>query len=243
MTSITIPSSITDIDGRAFAGCKDLADVYCYAEQVPSTRTTAFADSYINYSTLHVPASAINAYKTTDPWSGFGTIVALDGEEPEAKQCATPTISYADGKLSFDSETEGVEFISKITSEDFNSFYTSEIDLTATYTITVYATKAGYDNSETATATLCWMEKTPGEDTSIGVIQVPSRALLIQQQGSVLTVQGAADGTLVSVYGVNGILAGSAVAQSGLAAISHNLPAGSVAIIKVGEQTVKVVVQ
>ena len=29
-------------------------------------------------STLHVPASAIEAYKTTEPWSDFGTIKAIE---------------------------------------------------------------------------------------------------------------------------------------------------------------------
>ena len=32
-------------------------------------------------STLHVPASAIEAYKTTEPWSYFGTIKAIDTAE------------------------------------------------------------------------------------------------------------------------------------------------------------------
>ena len=30
---------------------------------------------------LHVPVSAIEAYRTTAPWSGFGSIVALTEEE------------------------------------------------------------------------------------------------------------------------------------------------------------------
>ena len=122
--------------------------------------------------------------------------------------------------------------------------YSSEIDLTATYFITVYATREGYDKSDIATATLCWIEKESEEvDPETGVVSIPSRALLIRQQGSVLTVQGAADGTPVSVYNASGILAGSAVTEHGIATIPATLPAGSIAIIKVGEQTVKVVVR
>ena len=45
------------------------------------TNTKAFEGSYVEYTTLHVPASAINTYKTTEPWSGFGEIVALTDEE------------------------------------------------------------------------------------------------------------------------------------------------------------------
>ena len=36
--------------------------------------------SYI-YATLHVPASAIEAYKTTKPWSSFRTIIAIENAD------------------------------------------------------------------------------------------------------------------------------------------------------------------
>ena len=57
----------------------DIENVYIYAEEVPSTISDAFDDSNIKNATLHVPASAIEAYKTTDPWNRFGTIKALEG--------------------------------------------------------------------------------------------------------------------------------------------------------------------
>ena len=50
----------------------------CYAEEVPSTFFSAFDYSYIENATLHVPASAIEAYKTTYPWRYFGTIKAIE---------------------------------------------------------------------------------------------------------------------------------------------------------------------
>ena len=77
LTSITIPNSVTSIGGRAFASCKNIENVYCYAEEVPSTGSDAFIYWYDN-ATLYVPASAIEAYKTTEPWSSFGTIKAID---------------------------------------------------------------------------------------------------------------------------------------------------------------------
>ena len=77
LASITILNSVTSIDEWAFADCTKLADVYCYAETLPSTSSNAFYRSNIKSSTLHVPASAINKYRTMEPWSGFGMIVAL----------------------------------------------------------------------------------------------------------------------------------------------------------------------
>ena len=89
LTSVTIPNSVTSIGGEAFSYCYELLDVYCYAENVPSTQSDAFDGSYPENATLHVPAASIDSYKATEPWRGFGTVTPLsnitltDGEEFE----------------------------------------------------------------------------------------------------------------------------------------------------------------
>jgi hypothetical protein len=50
----------------------------------------------------------------------------------------------------YDSETEGVDFVSEITDTDIKKHYNNKIKLTATYNISVYATKEGYKDSEVA---------------------------------------------------------------------------------------------
>ena len=77
LTSIAIPESVTSIGNEAFSGCGRLTDVFCYAEEVPETYSNAFSNSSISSATLHVPASSLEAYRTTAPWSSFGSIVAL----------------------------------------------------------------------------------------------------------------------------------------------------------------------
>ena len=81
LTNVTIPNSVTNIDYEAFYRCENLTDVYCFAETLPSTFSDAFAESPIQSATLHVPASALESYKGTEPWSNFGNIVALTEEE------------------------------------------------------------------------------------------------------------------------------------------------------------------
>ena len=81
LTSITIPNSVTSIGSHAFSECVNLENVYCYAEKIPFSSNDIFKDSYIEYATLHVPSSAISYYQTTEPWSGFGTIKAIEGTE------------------------------------------------------------------------------------------------------------------------------------------------------------------
>ena len=81
LTTITIPENVTSIGYEAFSYCSSLLDIYCYAENIPLTESDAFNNSNISNATLHVPASALNAYETTAPWSSFGNIVALTEEE------------------------------------------------------------------------------------------------------------------------------------------------------------------
>ncbi len=81
LITVTIPSTVTTISSQAFANCNELTDIYCLAESVPAIESNAFANSYIDYATLHVPAASVNAYKTSEPWSMFGTIVGMTDEE------------------------------------------------------------------------------------------------------------------------------------------------------------------
>lgn len=76
LSTITIGSGIKTIESEAFASCSGLIDVYCHADIVPSTQDDAFKDSYIEYTTLHVPALAINSYKAAVPWNGFKEILS-----------------------------------------------------------------------------------------------------------------------------------------------------------------------
>ena len=244
LTSITIGSGIKYIHSSAFASCPELSDVTCYAENVPNTGTDAFKDSYIEYATLHVPSSAVNAYKVADPWKNFKSIVTIDGTTPETPKCEKPTISYENGKLTFSSATDGAVCQYSITDTDIKAGSGNEVQLGVTYNISVYATKSGYDNSETATATLCWIDQQPKtEGITNGIANIPAQAVLIQSEGGSIKVQGVDEGTQVNVYGINGTQAGSAISQSGAATINTNLQPGSIAIVKIGQKSVKVVIK
>lgn len=249
LTSVTIGSEVIYIGSEAFAHCPELADVYCYhcfAEGLPEwTEVDAFANSFIQYITIHVPLASIDIYRTIEPWSGFGTIVALDGETPDVKKCATPTISYSNGELGFNSETEGTEFVYEITDSDIKKGYTAKVSLTATYNISVYATKTGYENSDTIQATLCWIDTEPRTEglQEDAVTEVKSLPVLIQTQGGIITVQGATEGTLIAVYGIDGKEYGSTTAEKDCTTISTTLQPDSVAIVKIGEKSVKVLLK
>ena len=139
-------SEITSLGDYVFANFSELTDVYCYAEQVPTISRNAFQDSYINYVTLHVPASSIEAYKAAATWKDFGDIVALE-DEPGIEKCATPIISIIDGRLNFSCDTEGVEYKCR------TEFLTdgSNVKQPSRFLISVMAIKEGYVPSDAAT--------------------------------------------------------------------------------------------
>ena len=122
LTTVNIPNSVTSIGEAAFYDCQavtsmilgsgiqvigeyglgcspDLADVYCYAVNVPDTPTNTFYASDISKATLHVPAASIDAYKAADPWMYFGTIVALTDSDP--KPTAIHEIRAGAGKATY----------------------------------------------------------------------------------------------------------------------------------------------
>jgi len=268
LTSITIPNSVTKIGRKAFYGCTnitsitftksvsgieefafgnipELSDVFCYGKYVPIINTKAFEGSFIEYATLHVPAAYIDIYKVTDPWKNFMNIVVLEGDEtPTTPKCEKPTIRYENGQLNFACATEGAEFVSEIADTDIKKYNEASIQLSVTYVISVYATKSGYENSDVATATLCWIDQQPqAGGTANDMSQVSARAVMISSNGGSLTIDGADDGTPIAAYATTGHQAGSAVSTNGRAVIATTLQPGSIAIVKIGQKSVKVIVK
>ena len=252
LTSVTIGNSVTSIGAGAFY-CDNLATVVSLIEKPFVINGKSSNDPVFNLNTfmngtLYVPIGTKDAYKATDGWKEFLFIEEGNGGSepvtPETKKCEKPSISYQNGKLTFSSETEGATCVSSITDGDMGTYTTNEVQLGVTYNISVYATKTGYENSETVTATLCWIDQQPKtQGITDGIANVPANAVMIQSEAGMLSVQGADDGTQVSAYAINGTQVGSVISQNGHAVINTNLKAGSIAIVKIGNRSVKVVMK
>lgn len=142
---LTIGSGVRSIGTEAFSKLPDLTDVYCYAENVPVTDSYAFRDSNFG-ATLHVPTASEQAYSRTEPWTYFANIEG----GVETKKCATPTIAFVNDKLSFTCETEGVQFVYSMSSDDIRTNDENDNALANRFRVSVYATKEGYTNSDVA---------------------------------------------------------------------------------------------
>lgn len=81
LKNIYLPESVLTISERVFCECNNIENVYCYARSVPNTGYNAFESSNANNATLYVPSLSLSAYKSTAPWSGFGTLKAIEGTE------------------------------------------------------------------------------------------------------------------------------------------------------------------
>lgn len=240
LKEIIIPGTVEYIYQEAFAKC-GLDSVKVLAEKPPF----AYDNTFSNYDIqLYVPKASVSAYQSTAPWSKFSSFKTLTGEDVETKKCATPTIGYSNGKLTFNCETEDAVCQSSISDADINSYSGNEVELGVTYNISVYATKNGYANSDVATATLCWVDVEPKTDgISNGIAQVKAQAVLILSDNGKVTVSGIDDGMPVYVYSVSGQILGSVKASGNQAKITTNLRPGEIAIVKIGEKSVKIVMQ
>ncbi|MDE7089675.1 MAG: leucine-rich repeat domain-containing protein, partial [Prevotella sp.] len=253
LTSVTIPNSVTSIGEKAFNFTNSKGDVVKITSLIVEPKgidLSVFSDDLYYNASLYVPKGTMEKYKACGGWKNFvwieeGTGSGTgEGTNPTTETCATPIIGYSKGKLTFSCETEGATCHSSITDTDITSYSTNEVELGVTYNISVYAAKTGYYNSETVTATLCWIDQDPKtEGMETGVAQVSAKAVLIQTKDGIIHVQGAEDGTPISVYGVNGSKEGSVISRYGKVSISTSLQSGSIAIVKIGQKDVKVFVK
>lgn len=246
MTSVSIGNGVTSIGSFAFKGW-DLQKVISKIDNPFNIEADVFSLNTFLNATLYVPAGTINQYKATEGWNKFSFIEEGNGggDNPsEIPKCEKPTISYQKGKLTFYSSTEGAICHSTITNTDISSYSSNEIQLGVTYNISVYATKVGYDNSETATATLCWIDTEPQTEGIVnGVAEVRANPILIQTGDGWLTVNGANDGTKVCAYDTNGVLSGAAISKNGSVTLNTNLQVGSVVIVKVENKSIKAIIK
>ena len=77
ITSVVIPSTITELGKYVFQRCKDITSVYVN-RAVPISAYNAFKDADISNTTLYVPQGTYQDYWLTDVWGDFGNIVEYD---------------------------------------------------------------------------------------------------------------------------------------------------------------------
>ena len=147
ITSVVLPASVTDLGNDVFRGCHQLTDFYVYATTPPVCHDGSMEYDYDkSQATLHVPASAIEAYRNAEEWREFGRIVPLATYEltvdvatpgtfetalQEAMAAADITTTEAIAKLTVNGslDTADKDALAAIAKEN------GSIDIRSTYTI------------------------------------------------------------------------------------------------------------
>ena len=164
------------------------------------------------------------------------------GEQKPVEKCAVPTISYADGNLTFASSTPNAEYHYTITDTDMASDTYSKdgiVKLYAAYNISAYATADGYKASDKVTATLYWVEANL-QNNPTNINQTATRGIIVTSNDGIVTLSGLNNDETVRFYTVDGKQLGAAKAVNGAAsqAVSEYI-----VIAKMGNQTIKIAVK
>ena len=165
LASVTIPGTVSTIDSNAFFQCYALTNITSWIENLFSINSNIFPTSVYSNATLNVPSGKITVYQNTNGWKKFVNI-------SESSKCAKPTITYNNGKISFSCETEGVEFHYSISNTNSSTGIGSTVNFSPTVNISVYASKAGFGNSDTSTAEIVVPSGLRGDLTGDGKVNV-----------------------------------------------------------------------
>ena len=244
LSKIVLGKNVTHIRAQAFYN-SHIEEFTITGEEPPYLYPNVFGTQDLSKATLYVPESKTGYYQTTEPWSKFGKILTLSGDTPEGPQkCATPSISYSDGKLQFSCETEGAKCYYTLNNSDVKTGETlaesNNVNLSACYDITCYAKAEGFDNSDIATAKLYWLTSS-GSLEGTGINNVSMRGIAIQSAGGFITISGLDNNETVSFYALDGKALGTAKSIDGNVLFSAKQ--GTIVVARIGKESVKIAVK
>lgn len=142
LLSVTIPQGVKSISLGDFYNCVSLRTIISEIYEPFEIDDNTFPTEVYTNATLMVPYGKDSTYLSLKGWKNFYNIIN------SLPKCATPIISFENGKVYFACETEGVEFVPTVTCTPHYSLNGNELVFGGTYAIKVYAAKDGYANSK-----------------------------------------------------------------------------------------------
>ena len=253
LTSITIPNSVTNIGSYAFFSCQRLTSI-----TIPNSVTSIGVDAFTYCSgltSITIPDGVTNIGDGT-----FGYCLGLTS-------VTIPNSVTRIGAIAFEycSELTSITIPNSVTNIGNYAFYNCK-NLKSVY---CYATKlpetsentfGNYDDNQhfyinyatlyvpvsaineyKATAPWRWFGTIlPIEDATTQIDATSTNDYNIVANGNDIIVKSDADGEKVSIYTFSGQLIGATAIRNGSAVINTNLKSGSVAIVKIGQNTYKI---
>ena len=229
LTSVTIPNSVTTIGNSAFNYCSNMTSV-TIGNNVTSIGDYAFYD-----------CRGLKSFVIPNTVTSIGNFAFSSCKGLTSVTIGKSVTSIGIHAFNCDNLVTIVSLIEKpFEIYGISAKYDRVFSESAFMNATLYV-PAG--TKETYKKTEGWKDFRYIEEGTDGVASVRAHAVLVKSNEGLLTIEGVDDGTLVSVYGISGLQVGSVISQNGRAVINTKLKAGSIAIVKIGEKSVKVVVK
>ena len=238
LKSVSFNENMTLIDNFAFMECNNINTIYCYALEPPTLGPNAFSSNVYLHATLIVPKGTKEKYQNAKEWKAFLNIIE-ENEKPSLQQCEMPLINYSNGKILLNCNTPGATYYYTLSAPDIaNNSISSNgiISLKGKYDIFAYATAEGYKQSNTAFATLYWLNANLETDN---INQAQTRGIVVSSDNGIISISGLDNNEKVSFYSTEGMVLGSQKAIDGRVNYAVGT-AQKIIIVKIGDNSIKV---
>ena len=142
--SVAFGAQVTSL-GSGMYNCVNISNIIAPWEAPISINSDVFNYDLYQNATLYVPRKHLDSYKAALVWKDF-----LKKEEMEETKCSTPTATLENGRLHFECETKDVTFHYKYTYPEGREGTGNDVAVGQTIYLTLYATKAGLEDSDKA---------------------------------------------------------------------------------------------
>lgn len=237
LTSITIPNSVTSIGGGAF-DYTGLTSIYSLIENPfeihgKTSGYNTFGDDIFNNATLYVPNGTVSKYRSTGGWRDFANIEEMSDDEltltiQDAQEGKVKLLVKAGDIFTFQIEPESGWTIHSVTYNEED--ITSELDSENKFTTPAIL--------ESAVLNISYEQTIPTDAKWSN-----TENLKVRCNSSRVVVSGIGEGLPILVYNTDGQLVGSASSTLGATLVETTLNSGDVAIVKVGDKAVKLVME
>lgn len=261
LKSFTIPASVSATGGNsdgslpysqiAFYGCTSLdsliladskKDIY-FGEDDMDDRKTEFAGAKIKY--LYLGRNYVKNYYSVPSFSSVQHLVIGDSVSSLSNwpkgNLKTLEIGTNLSRLNDLSNNTTLEYIKIYRATPPSATGFSNYNYINTI---LYVPKGSKTNYESAYLWKnFWNIQEFSDDNASSITQITNSKVVILAEDGMITIKGIVDGTRIYIYRIDGVQAGFGISRNGSALIHTDLKNNSIAIVKIGDKSVKMVVK
>ena len=264
-----IPNSVTNIRSRAFYDCSGLTNI-TIPNSVTSIGLEAFCRCG-NLKSVKISSSITKIEQGVFSRTGLTSVIIPEGvtslslwafdNSPELATIELPSTLTSIGDFVFENcpELTNITIPDCVTSIGISAFANCK-NLTDVYCLATNvpstnsdAFKGSYPEHMTlhvpAEAINSYKKTAPWsrfgnivEIANTDIINIPAKAVFVTSNNGTINISCSLEGENVAVYSSNAMFIGSTTIENGCASIQSGLSKGNIAIVKIGEKSIKVII-